>query len=350
MNAWFFLVGILCFMVTVGIIVGMRNVRVSGSKHAPVTVPIIGGLPPATPTPFPFADMTIPHLRSRTYESALGEKTKIGENGRYTSYTVPYRSDGLTIHGLFTIPKGDRPEGGWPAIVFVHGYIPPAQYRTTSNYVSYVDSLAREGFVVYKIDLRGHGTSEGEPGGAYYSSDYVIDTLNAVAALSSAGDINPAKIGLWGHSMAGNVVMRAFAASPKIPAVVIWAGAGYTYADLSTYRIADSSYRPPPQNTDRQRKRQALRDTYGEFSADHPFWRQVAVTEYLKDLKGALEIHHAVNDAVVSIEYSRNLMRLLDETQVPHRLYEYGTGGHNIAGESYSAAMNRSIEFFRSRL
>ena len=39
--------------------------------------------------------------------------------------------------------------------------------------------------------------------------------------------------------MAGNVVMRAFAAHPDIPAVVIWAGAGYTYSDLQEYRIEE---------------------------------------------------------------------------------------------------------------
>ncbi len=302
-----------------------------------------------TPTPFPFSEMTIPYLRQRNYTSALGEREQISDGAAsYTSYVTRYDSDGLNIRGLLTIPKGTMPEKGWPAIVFVHGYIPPTLYRTKENYVSYVDSLARNGFVVFKIDLRGHDQSQGEPGGAYYSSDYVVDTLNARAALASSDFVDKTKIGLWGHSMAGNVVMRAFAARPDIPAVVIWAGAGYTYTDLLTYRISDASYRPPLLTTPRQARRQQLRDTYGEFTESSPFWRQVAVTDYLKDLKGALEIHHAVDDMVVSVEYSRNLMKLLDETDVTHRLYEYSSGGHNISGANFPTAMQRTVEFFRS--
>jgi len=328
----------------------VMNNRSGGNIPRIISPFVAPGEPKPTPTPFPFAEMTIPHLRSRAYESAMGTRTRIADSGAYMSYLTSYTSDGLNINGLLTIPKGTPPAGGHPAIVFVHGYIPPTLYTSTNKYVAYVDYLARNGFVVFKIDLRGHGDSEGEPGGAYYSSDYVIDTLNARAALMTLPDVNPNKIGLWGHSMAGNVTMRAFAAKPEIPAVVVWAGAGYSYTDLSAYRISDNSYRPPENNTERQRKRQLLRDAHGDFSATHPFWKQVAVTEYLDDLKGAVEVHHAVDDNVVSIEYSRNLMRLLGETQVPHKLHEYQSGGHNIDGTSFTTAMQRTVEFYKEEL
>lgn len=302
----------------------------------------------ASPTPMPFADMTIPYLRTRSYTSKLGALKPYSSNSNYTTYLTSYDSDGLTINGLLTIPKNGSSKH--PAVVFVHGYIPPTQYRTTQNYQSYVDVLARNGLVVFKIDLRGHDTSEGEPGGAYYSSDYIIDTLNARAALAASDFVAPGSIGLWGHSMAGNVVMRSFAVQPAIPAVVVWAGAGYTYQDLQEYRISDASYRPPSLATPRAQRRQLLRDTYGEFNTDIPFWRQVAVTDYLADLKGAVEIHHAVDDAVVSVEYSRNLMKLLDATSVSHSLYEYESGGHNLTGSSFSTAMQRTVEFFKKHL
>lgn len=305
---------------------------------------------PPSPTPMPFVEMTIPYLRNRTYTSTMGQRSRISDAGTYMSYITNYESDGLKVNGLLTIPKGEMPLEGWPAIVLVHGYIPPTVYRTTDNYVSYVDFLARRGFVIFKIDLRGHDQSEGEPGGAYYSSDYVIDTLNARAALQSVDFVNPKRIGLWGHSMAGNVVMRSLAAQPEIPAVVVWAGAGYTYADLLAYRITDNSWRPPTESPQRMRGRELLRQTYGEFSANHPFWKQVAVTDYLSDIRGAIEIHHAVDDAVVNIEYSRNLMKLLDNTTVVHELYEYAGGGHNISGSYFTTAMERTAEFFNKHL
>lgn len=300
--------------------------------------------------PIPFAEMTIPYLRQRSYESNLGDLEKISENANYTSYLTSYTSDGLKINGLLTKPTGEAPEGGWPAIVFIHGYIPPTLYQTTEKYVSYVDFLASNGFVVFKIDLRGHDESEGEPGGAYYSPDYIIDTLNAYAALEKSGFVNREKIGLWGHSMAGNVVLRSMAAKPEIPAVVIWAGAVYSYEDFGKYRLADHSYRPPQATGSGQRRRQGLYDVYGEFDKNSDFWKQVAPTNYLNDLQGAIQIHHATNDDVVNIGYSRDLVVLLDKTSVLHEFYEYQSGGHNIEGASFNAAMARSVEFFKKNL
>lgn len=302
------------------------------------------------PTPLPFVELSIPYLRSKTYQSQLGDLQAQSQHPNYTAYLTSYESDGLKINGLLTQPKGEMPQGGWPAIVFVHGYIPPQQYETTQRYVDYVDYLARNGFVVFKIDLRGHGDSEGEPSGAYYSAEYVIDTLNAYAALQNADFVNPAQIGLWGHSMAGNVIFRVWAAKPEIPAVVIWAGAGYTYQDLQEYGLHDASYQPTQSSPSGRQTRQRLRESLGEISPDNPLWSPLIPTNYLNDISGAIELHHAINDETVSIEYSRNLNQLLNNTKIPHQFYEYASGGHNLSGTSFAIAMQRTVSFFHQYL
>jgi dipeptidyl aminopeptidase/acylaminoacyl peptidase len=294
--------------------------------------------------------MTVPFLRDQKFESSLSELQKVGENGNFTSYLTSFVSDGFKVYGLLTLPKGEKPLQGWPAIIFIHGYIPPESYRTQVNYISYVNYLARNKFVVFKIDLRGHGNSEGEAGGGYYSGDYVIDTLNAYSALEKAEFVDPKKIGLWGHSMAGNVVLRSMAAKPEIPASVIWAGAGYTYTDLQEYSIDDNSYRPPPADSERARKRQLLRDTYGNFNPDHWFWKQVVPTNYLSDLKGSIQLNHSLDDNVVSIDYSRNLSSLLDQAGINYELNEYPQGGHNMTGVTFTEAMEETVAFFNSNL
>ena len=332
------------------------SVVFSSLKNSGVVSPIISKLSDSSqklnlsPTPFPFQEMTIPYLRNKTYSSSLYELDRINETQNFTSYITSYDSDGLKINGLLTIPKGEKPSSGWPAIIFIHGYIPPTLYRTQQNYASHVTYLARNGFVVFKIDLRGHDESEGEPGGAYYSADYIIDVLNARAALQKSDFVNPDKIGLWGHSMAGNVVLRSLASQPEIPAVVIWAGAVYSYEDFQKYRLNGNSYRPPSTSTQGQGRRQQLFDTYGEFNVQNDFWKQVAATNYLSDIKGAIQLHHAINDTVVNIGYSKDLNNILDQTSIPHELYEYSTGGHNLTGNSFNQAMQRTIEFFQKYL
>ncbi|MBP6882236.1 MAG: alpha/beta fold hydrolase [Candidatus Levybacteria bacterium] len=301
----------------------------------------------------PFKELTIPHLREREYQGSLGELDQISTNTNYTSYLTSYTSDGLKINALMTRPAGAEPEGGWPAIVFIHGYIPPTLYVTTEKYVDYVDYLARNEFVVLKIDLRGHGESEGDPGGGYYGSDYVIDALNAYAALQSADFVNKEKIGMWGHSMAGNILLRSAVVKKTIPAIVIWAGAVYSYEDQRKYGINDNSYRPPMPSAAQQQnqnRRQSLFAKVGSPSAQSLFWKQVAPTNYLNDLQGAIELHHAVNDDVVNVGYSRDLITLLDKTSVPHELFEYSTGGHNIDGSSFGLAMQRTVAFYKKHL
>jgi dipeptidyl aminopeptidase/acylaminoacyl peptidase len=303
-----------------------------------------------TPTPVPFRELTVPYLREQRYDSRLGERTLVSDAGSYRSYLTSYTSDGLRINALLTLPNGEKPPTGWPAVVFIHGYIPPAQYATLERYGDYIDYIARNGFAVLKIDLRGHGESEGEPSGAYYSGDYIIDTLNAYAALQAADDIDGSRIGLWGHSMAGNIVMRAMAAKPDIPAGVIWGGAVYTYTDFLQYRITDSSYVPPASNSPAITRRSRIVAANGDISADNPYWRQVAPATYLGELKGAVQLHHAVDDDVVSIEYSRNLTKLMKEAGTTHESYEYATGGHNIVGISFVQAMEGTVQFYKKYL
>lgn len=302
------------------------------------------------PSPFLFEELTIPYLRNRDYKSALGESEKNYETASYTAYLASYDSDGLKINGLLTEPKGEKPAGGWPAIIFIHGYIPPSLYKTTQNYYDYVDYLAKNGYVVFKIDLRGHDESEGEAGGAYYSADYIIDVLNAYSALQNSGFVNPEKIGLWGHSMAGNVVLRTLAVKTDIPAASIWAGAVYTYKDFAEFGIRDGSYRPPVDQTARQQRRKLLMDTYGEPKDGNPFWDLVAATNYLNDFKSAIQLNHAVNDDVVGIGYSRGLNGLLDKTTIPHELNEYPSGGHNISNPGFTPAMQNTVNFFNKFL
>jgi dipeptidyl aminopeptidase/acylaminoacyl peptidase len=298
----------------------------------------------------PYQELTIPYLRRMQFDSQVGSFEEISRNNNYISYLTNYTSDGLTINGLLTKPTETQPENGWPAVVFVHGYIPPNQYQTTERYQDYVNYLARNGLVVFKIDLRGHGDSQGNPSGAYYSSDYVIDTLNAYSALQNLDFVNPNQIGLWGHSMAGNIILRSLAAKPDIPAAVIWAGSVFTYEDFIQFGIDDDSYQPPDEESPRRQKRQKLFDVHGRFDPNNNFWSEVTPVNYLTDIQGAIQLHHVVNDNVVSIKYSQNLNNKLDQVGVENELFEYQQGGHNLVSPIFSTAMSRTFDFFNRHL
>ena len=139
---------------------------------------------------------------------------------------------GLKIYALLTVPVGEMPTGGWPGIVFNHGYIPPTAIPHDRTLYRICRPAGAAGFVVFRIDYRGHDRSEGLATGAYGDPGYTVDVLNAVASLQRFPLINPQKIGMWGHSMGGFLTLRSMVISDAIKAGVIWSGVVGSYPDM----------------------------------------------------------------------------------------------------------------------
>src|ERR1700694_4351360 len=191
--------------------------------------------------------LAIDAMRQREYPgSDLAIEQTLTPGTNYRRYVASYPSDGLKIFGLLTVPTGPKPTSGWPVIIFNHGYIPPTVYRTTERYIAYVDAFARDGYIVFKPDYRGFGSSQGTPVSAYYAPDDTVDVLNAVTTLQRYAEADANRIGMWGHSMGGNITLRALVIDPRIKVAVIWAGVNATYKDLLENWHPPAAHRPPP--------------------------------------------------------------------------------------------------------
>lgn len=319
---------------------------------------------------------TTTEAKSKIYQSPIGIdylraikidtqpvviENELAPGSNYKRYYASYLSEGYKVYGLLTIPNSPQPEDGFPAIVFNHGYIPPAQYTTEGYYVAYVDALARNNFVVFKIDFRGNAKSEGVSSGTYFSSSYMIDALSALRALQKYEAVDPKRIGMWGHSMSGNLLLRAMLVSDDVKAGVIWAGAVYSYADFGKYGISDSSYRGAPRqgiprvvvpdkNRETSEEVQKVRSDPDSIDFSSDFWRAISLTSNIKYLTKPIQLHHSVNDDVVNINYSRELAKVLAENNKEHEIYEYAGGGHNITSPYFDVAMQRTVDFFIKHL
>lgn len=290
--------------------------------------------------------MSIESLRAMEFPGSpitIVETPEPGAN--YERYYASYESEGLTIYALLTVPRGDPPATGWPAIVFNHGYIPPAQYRTTERYIAYVDWLARSGYIVFRIDYRGHDRSEGVPSGAYGSPGYTIDVLNAVAALKQFPLADPARIGMWGHSMGGFLTLRAMVISPDIKAGVIWAGVVASYPDLLRRWRRSSAGASTPVPSAGRSWRSAWAMQYGSPEENPAFWASVSANTYLADLSGPLQLHHGSADESVPLEFSEILLEQVQQAGKSAELYIYEGDNHNLSN-FFSLAMRRTIEFY----
>lgn len=293
------------------------------------------------------ADMSIGKARARAYPgSALRVTQTLRAGSNYSRQVVSYQSEGLKIFALLTVPTGAPPKGGWPAIVFNHGYIPPNVYRTTERYVAYQDAFARAGFVTLKSDYRGHGDSEGEALGAYYVPGYTTDVMNALGSLKQDSRVNAARIGMWGHSMGGFLTLRAMVIDRSVKAGVIWAGVVGDYGQLMT----GWNSRPPasiPQRVLDLRKRAVAK--YGTPQSNPGFWNALSANSYLRDLGGPVQLHIGTADQDVPVAFHSALAAQLSAVGRAPQSFVYPGDNHDLS-RNLGTALSRSVAFFKANL
>jgi dipeptidyl aminopeptidase/acylaminoacyl peptidase len=300
--------------------------------------------PTTTASPVDQYPQSIPVERARSYPgSEITFEQTLAPGANYARYIVSYRSDGLKIYALMTVPNGPKPATGWPVVIFNHGHIPPAQYLTTERYVAYQDAFARAGYISFKSDYRGHGKSEGQAQSSFSSADYTADVLNALTSLKAYKDADPNRIGMWGHSMGGQITLRSMVISKAIKAGVIWAG---TVTSV-VYQMAHPR-RPGPTSTPgpsgaRGGRAQMLAQ-YGTPDQNPAFWNSLSPNSYLADLSGPLQLHHGAADTTVPPAYSSVLLAEVKAVDKPAELYTYPGDDHNIS-KQFSTAMARSVAF-----
>jgi len=190
--------------------------------------------------------------QSRTFKSATGD---------HQYYFGSYLSDGLQVYVRVDVPSTAAPVGGYPAVIFVHGWVgeqaAPAynfELNEASAGAAIIKAYVEAGFVVLTPGLRGHGTVSGRAADgleflrawdnrSYLSPIfYAVDVLNLVAGLESLERVDwqawgpeprldRRRINIMGYSQGGDVALTALAVAGEnstlktsIHAASIWAG------------------------------------------------------------------------------------------------------------------------------
>ena len=122
----------------------------------------------------------------------------------YQALDVEFVNGDVRLAGTLTIPEGAGPH---PAVVLISGSGPQNRDQEIVGFPIFgvmADHLTRNGVAVLRYDDRGVGGSTGEVNQAT-SSDFADDVSQAVEFLKQRADIDPAAIGLLGHSEGGLV-------------------------------------------------------------------------------------------------------------------------------------------------
>jgi fermentation-respiration switch protein FrsA (DUF1100 family) len=124
-----------------------------------------------------------------------------------------FSSEGVKCAGELWIPDGHQSPGA--GIVVGHG-----TSMVKEALKGHAQHLCQAGFVVLSIDYRSFGLSEGEPRRAMFPRREVEDFRSAIGFLSRRPEVDAERIGIWGVSFAGGVVIQTAAFDRRVKAVV----------------------------------------------------------------------------------------------------------------------------------
>ena len=151
----------------------------------------------------------------------------------YIEEEVTYRNEkaGITLAGTLTYPESGGP---FTAVVLVTGSGPQNRDEELFDHKPFMvlaDYLTRRGIAVLRYDDRGIGESTGDFD-ASTTGDFTDDALAGIAYLKTRKEINPAKIGIAGHSEGGMVAPLAATRSSDVAFIVMMAGIGQGFDDI----------------------------------------------------------------------------------------------------------------------
>lgn len=311
-------------------------------------------------TLFSTSPISIQSLRARNYESSFRLVKKIKNSRTYQSKVMSFDVDGLREYAFVITPTSEKPKGGYPTIIFGHGYIsnPPTYAengRPSGYYRDLLYSYASKGYLVIAPDYRGHKNSEG---GSYTSSPvssnyYSIDILHTLEAIQSLPQADANRIFYLGHSMGCEVGIRAALATQKIKGASLWAPTIVSPIEraLFFFILYDKDYDViEDKRTDNQTLRRA-EEGYRRMLSRLPFEYKSTDGQpwyFLDELEIPVIIHHAEGDRYVPYEWSQRLISKLYSHHKPFRMYSYDSDRHLLTGTDRYKAIERDISFFES--
>lgn len=240
--------------------------------------------------------------------------------------------DGTPLYYSLLKPADFDPSKRYPAIVNVYGG-PGAQRVTNRWQIDFDQILARNGYIVMRLDNRG-ATNRGL---AFESVLYramgeteVKDQLAGARFLGGLPYVDPARIGVYGWSYGGYMTLQLLSKAPEIYK------AGMSVAPVTDWRLYDTHY------TERYLGQPSEGDVY-ERSSVFPYIAGIS--------PNALRLVHGMADDNVFFDNSVKLMSALQTARVPFELMTYPGKRHGINGEDARAHLwHSALDFFDRRL
>lgn len=167
-------------------------------------------------------------LREQVFVPALDALAPLeieAEPVPYAEEEVTFENGDVTLAGTLTLPEG---EGPFPAVLLITGSGPQDRDETIAGFRPFriiADYLTRQGIAVLRYDDRGTAQSTGSWGESTID-DFTADASAGLDFLMAREDIDPAQVGVLGHSEGGYNIARLAATRDDIAFVIGLAAPG----------------------------------------------------------------------------------------------------------------------------
>lgn len=247
-----------------------------------------------------------------------------------------FHHNGLTLRSTVHIPV----EAPCPTVVFVHGFT--SNRLELPDFVGVSRLLAADGIASVRVDLSGHGESDGDFFDVTITGE-IAETRSVIQAVRTMDFADPERIGLVGMSMGGVVAGIVAAEEPGIRALCLWSpaavapfeiGSGYLKGRSLATEIQEKGYF----DADGHRVSQALVDDIASLDV---YGRSAGY-------RGPVRIIHGDKDDIAPVEYAR---RYLDHYDGNAELEVVPGADHAWGSVPHRARLHQStVEFLRARL
>jgi dipeptidyl-peptidase-4 len=238
--------------------------------------------------------------------------------------------DGETLFGAVYRPPAIESGRRYPVLVEVYGgpHVQLVNYSWAQTVDLRAQYLARQGFVVFKLDGRGsarRGHHFEAPIFRRMGGVEVDDQVDGVRFLSSLPEADTSRAGVYGWSYGGYMTLMCLVKAPDIFL------AGVSGAPVTSWDGYDTYY------TER----------YMETPAANPDgYRESAVMTHAGALRGRLLLLHGMLDENVHFRHTARLVNALNETGKAYELALFPSERHGPRSEPQRAALERRLADF----
>lgn len=146
-----------------------------------------------------------------------------------------YSGPGLMLSAILRVPDDYKKGEKRGAVVLCGGY---ASFRDMTPLPTVANSLTEAGYVTLNFDYRGFASSEG-PRWRIIPEEQVEDIRNGITFLQTREEVDPEKIGLWGTSLGGGLVVYVAAVDERVKCSIVTVPAYSGIDSLRTGKTKD---------------------------------------------------------------------------------------------------------------